>query len=801
MENTTPSKNTSNTSKTNKSSNRRQKYMCIDNFPTLLVETVEDGEFKDTRRDEGFFQTYEDATTIEIIPYEEQLKTYLGKGLYKTAVKYSLTQSYNVDEKEYIDGISTQDIQYVKQIADSLSGKVPEYQCDLAGIPKKYIITETMMLDDGEYVICGYPAPSKMRNYFALMNDDNIKSEIDEIHRKQRSGLSKLYAEMYNFVMKSNGKNNLIDNVDTDMYKFVPKSKNCEYLELWYKENPKLREWIKSDEFQEKLKFMDDNGLQEHKQMVLDEIAKSLIPEAEYSAEMEKLEQALPEYDKYVNELLLEYLNKPMTRIRYYFVIFRKHINPEIGLVPAVFNIKQLESKHTPLLEKVLDMIQIRIPGVFGILEDSRNNIDRYKLFHSYAKYGDFFYITTEYLHTMSNITQYAYLYKNSITLEELIYSSSRMSDAGNPFWKDVKLEYELKKVRIEIAKPRTILDGNSTTRYTNSGRTRKNNSYRSKIIQGDILLMYEKTYVEYVVIYRPSGENKIMVMQIKSNMGKCINDIKTELKRQSKKNAIYTCNNSSYRNLYYNGKLFYLQNDIHEITIKEFNDILRHNPLIVKTIRYPNQEKFINLNNLFKTELINFNFTNIELLNLNNIKPIIYFNIIMNKIYLDALINYKNGNISLPNKYIENKGNNTTKIYGNYDNINCIINPNNCGYNLIEIYETNKVVIWILPFNKNEYLRNFTYINRAHLDLFNFIKHNYINRENISFVHITSTYIFGLLHFHKTKYSDYKHKFIIEEKGSSIIKELTINDLINKITSDNKYFNDINLSILNVSI
>ena len=63
--------------------------------------------------------------------YKIQLET----GLYKTALKYSTSLETATNTSVYLDGISIQDISYVKQIADSLSGNVPNYICDLADIP------------------------------------------------------------------------------------------------------------------------------------------------------------------------------------------------------------------------------------------------------------------------------------------------------------------------------------------------------------------------------------------------------------------------------------------------------------------------------------------------------------------------------------------------------------------------------------------------------------------------------------------------------------------------------------------
>ena len=64
-------------------------------------------------------------------------------------------------------------------------------------------------------------------------------------------------------------------------------------------------------------------------------------------------------------------------------------------------------------------------------------------------KYGEFFHITTGYIHCMNNITDKAHGYKNSITLEELIYACFLNSNLGNPFFKDVKLDYEVREYKI----------------------------------------------------------------------------------------------------------------------------------------------------------------------------------------------------------------------------------------------------------------------------------------------------------------------------------------------------------------
>jgi len=809
----------------------KQVYLDIDNFPTLLVETVNNANFKDTRRDEGFYSVYEDASTFPHMSLEEiqkQITNYLKDGIYQNSVKYKNTDEPDIPEN-YKDGTTTQNINYVRQIAASLNSKDPlKYTCDLQGIPDKYIIIESVKssVDGQEYVICGYPDPSKMRTYLSMLENSDIQSHIAEIHKKHRTQFAQSFGDMYNFVMKTNSnKDNQIDiitDISKEMYKFVPHSMNRTYLETWYKENPNLRTWIQSPEFQEKIKYMDANGLQEHNEMILREIEKSLIPEAEYPTELEKLEKALPEYDNYVNELLLEYLNKPMLRIRYYFLIFKRH--PEHGLIPAVFNMKQLEAKHTPVLEKVLDLIQIRIPAIYGILEDSINQLDRYKLFHSYAKYGDFFYITTEYLHTMSNITNYGYIYKNSITLEELIYASSRMSDGGKPFWKDVKLEYELKKFKISTEEVQSSnidisgnMNGGSKKTYQMSSRTtrttRKNNT--GKIIgtiSGNILLIYEKTYQEYVIIYKSVDDNTINVLEIKSNMAKCINNIKSAITQSNGQNIIYNCNNSSYTNINYVGKLFKLQKDIYPITMKEYTTILKNNPLSIKKYAKYNDDKIINFAEYFETELLPMQKSIYNIYNLYNIIPILSINHLTNPIYLKALIKYNKNAANNTNS--GNSGNrvNSVKLslsdrdkglysYGVYDTIIPYINIDECGYNFIigERKDIDKKVLWVYPHinNNSTRIRSVINIDKLFLKTIKIINKLLGKDTNkLIFIHLNTGLRFLNLHIHSISESNYKRYYPDEDIGSLYLREEYTQSIVNKLECNTNYYLDYNIDI-----
>jgi len=477
----------------------------------------------------------------------------------------------------------------------------------------------------------------------------------------------------------------------------------------------------------------------------------------------------------------------------------------------------------------------------------------------------------------MTNILHFPYIYKNSISLEELIYSTDRQSTLGNSFWYDIKLEYDLKRFRIETKQNVQIGRGHGSgtrvigSRYSILPVNNNNNSIKSineinginginginsinsinsinringinriksikniksinsknsingiksinskktitTKINGTILLMYQKNYQEYEIIYKDN--DKIFIFQIKSNLGdrKIYNKIKEQIaQNQNILENIYKCKNEIYQNINYEGNLFKII-EHKEINKHILDEILKNNPIIIRSITHPTQELMIDLNEIFKTDLINFKFTNIKLRNLDKIKPIFYINLIFNKIYLEALLKYKNGERNFKSIEVKNTETQGTKEYGVYDNINCIINPNNCGYNFIESYEEKKLVIWLLPFisettdNKiNKYISNFTYFiqdeNNDHIKLLETLRDMYLNKDYVLFLHINNSYIFGIQHFHRVLKDNYKKIYPTEEKGIAIIKEININELINKLKIDHKYYNEINTPILNVSI
>jgi len=823
-------------------------YLTFENFPTLQIETVNNGVYTDTRR-EGFYNAYEDLSTLAKISYEEQIKQYLETNIYYNSVKI-----LNPSSNTYIETISNQDITYVHNIASTLqescnfnasgiSINQPEkLKYDLSDLDPKYIILETVKLastesnHDEEYVICGYPDKSKMAISLSMYSKPEINASIVEIHNKQKTEYARLFSEMHNQTIPSEQLEQRINLATLDnptstfekleLYKFM-KSLNITYFENWIKQNEHLdntnpNAWVNSADFTSKIKFMKENGLGNYASYIESEIAKTCLTSDERGLQLVNLEKVKHAYRKYVNALMLEYLNKPITRIRYHFLIYKvvrlssSSNTKSFELLPFVFNIKQLEFKHKPLLEKVLDLIQTELPMRFAILEGSRFNLEKYKLFHSYVNYGDYFYVSTEYLHTMSNLSHYAYKYENSMELEELIYSlSSTPTVSGNPFWQELKIIYRLKIFRIPIL-PFPILQenenennkeietkerkNNKTTYTIKTSRTNKRSSRTSEeMLNGIIMMIYEKSYQQYVIIYKDS-RNTFQILEIKSNLASIKKDMLEQIRILNRDTQTEE-DKTMMRYLNYSGKLFRIIR-AHRFTSEDMLIIKKNNPLIVKVIKPPFSGKTISIQDMIKTELLDNSFLeNLQVSNVSHYKPIIYFNCFMNQEYLNSLLNYiNNGKTKIPRTHFEVISNFSEK-YGIYCDTNTLINPFHCGYNILEVGDKSRKVIWILPFSEEyEYLINFTSLNAKHILLLETIKKLYLEPGNLCFIHIQSTHIFGTLHFHITNYDDYEsRKYPLQ--GSSIIKEININQLINTILINSNYYTNYTINLLNLTI
>lgn len=764
-------------------------YIQFDRLmPSLLVEKST-AEFKDTRRNE-FADVYEGGE-VPLISREENMQNYsLETPIFKTRIKYG-------------DGIQyhSQNIAYVKNIAESLTSNIPK--CDIAGIPEQYIIKESIYIDGVEYVIVGYPDPKKMRQHLDLLRPFVVKKSLKEIHQDQQTNTLELFKHLINTKMQSP---KYIAS-DSEIYKMVGESLNKKYIDAWYSANSKI------PNPEDKLS---DEELESYKQ---------LKPSLDN------------DYNQYVNDILQEYLNKPMTRIRYVFLIFIR--SADGNHVPAFFNLKELQPQHKPILEKVLELIQFRIPQIFGILNNSPNELSSYKLFHSYMKYGDFFHITTEYLHTMSNISHYAYVYENSISLEEIIYACGRISTRTHqPFLSEVKLEYNIRIDRIykkseqEIPVQHTKNRSHRNISHKNRNtRNRSTTKKKSNIVNGSfifipgtkIILMYERNYAEYVIILKlRSGAIKQII--IKSNLSNIAENVIDIVSKMNDITPIYKCGNDEFLLVKHPINIFRIV-EIKDFTESDYKKLLYANPLCYNTLQRRSYEQYVPFKYYFENELLKMKSEGKPIINLFAKLPILTTNQINNPIYEYAVEEYKKGNrkpiISVNN--IENSGRTKIKTvslnernivatqYENYIPINVMVNPENCGYNIIIQSKDNiKFVYWIIPYDSSSSnIRNCLDLNGNHAKLLNIllthkpIANQLLNSSNkiLRYFHNLNSAKFFTLHMHYHNDDDYTRSIPDEEKGSRFIRDIPVNKLYNNIMTDSNYYNDIDFNVISIML
>jgi len=486
-----------------------------------------------------------------------------------------------------------------------------------------------------------------------------------------------------------------------------------------------------------------------------------------------------------------------------------------------VFNVKEIKPEHQPLLKRVERLIKHELPYRFGILSDDEYNNgqgnekdpfdDEYKLFYSRYRYGKFFHITTEYVHTMSNISDKAHGYKNSITLEELIYSCGLNSESGKPFLEDLKIEYEIREHQINnygMVQSQINEKRHKNERNENSVKNRsdfvfdlyekdkaekivkehkfevvlRNKEVYKTLNNKDIkfILMFKSSVQQYTLIY--SLNSLFYKLVIESNIKSIIDEIITEL------NTMILSNNSTTIKFKNPTKLFKIvSNTI--LDIEDYKLIFSYNPTLLIKIKNTKTEDIINISNYYNTELLYLK-ESIKLINLYNKKAIKYDR-------------YKNEAQTFTN---ENKKCNIIEQFKS-DKLNCVYkNINDCGYDFWEFFniEKNHLIINVVPNSESmdtPYLGNFMDLdgNKTQiLKMLNEIVTLYLNNNNMCFLHTTITIQNNILHFHVVKKTDnYNREFSNQENQVFILQALHINTIITNIKNNKLYYKNIDYNKL----
>ena len=418
-----------------------------------------------------------------------------------------------------------------------------EYKCDdLTGLDAKYIIVDEFKNDgeggDGlEYVICGYPDKNMKEIILSFWQDIEMKVELDKVHEEQTIKFYEWFSKLFNEFVNLESIDALTKTPDkfNDIHRqaeinTINIEKNKANVNEIYKFFYKLIETqiVKYIKDRYNKTIAEPNNIFNLNENDLNFFRTNLI----------KFNQIWETNIKtYFNDIAQQYLNIIILNIKYIFLVFKKNKNN--SLQPAIFNIKELEIKYKPILERINKFIRNEIPIIFDIKQINENkklsteysNIKKiynnkntyipiltdnfisdneYKLFYTYYSYGNIFSFKTEFVHSLSNLGHKAYKYKNNITLEEIIYSCSLLSNNYKPFWEDVKFNYDTREHIIFILKTNPKLINRTDILFKELNLYYNNNKEKEKIeilsidslIFCKILLMYKNSNNHFIYIY-----------------------------------------------------------------------------------------------------------------------------------------------------------------------------------------------------------------------------------------------------------------------------------------------------------
>ena len=471
-----------------------------------------------------------------------------------------------------------------------------------------------------------------------------------------------------------------------------------------------------------------------------------------------------------------------MTKIKYVFLVFKNNNeqtnnsnhsnndnndnngNKSYNLEPFIFNIKELIPTHQPILKKIEKLIKNELSYRFGILDDDEYKgiklpfDNEYKLWYSRYVYGEFFHIITEYLHTMINISDKAHNYKNSIILNKLTYACGLNSDSGKPFFKDIKLDYQIRNFK--IGNKNSIKDYISDTLPTqnsdcNQYKVGAENEFRPNLvfclynkakakekainrkltleknvkkeetkINIELLktIFSSKNKIRFILMFKTFRHNYSFIYEylnvfyklvIESNISNILDSIINELNKKVLSNRF---NDMTINFEDKNNTFRIVSNDV--LNTKDYTHSFIFCPYILKHMVY-NKEQKVDISYYYKNELLDIiKILNYQYIYLENlfiiVKPYLYDSFTQSKQYNDLYIKYDSKN----NKTFNNI-NSECEISINYDenyritncdmkicnpndvHINCIfLNLDECGYDIIELIsnENLKLLIYIIP-------------------------------------------------------------------------------------------------------
>ena len=620
------------------------KYFLGLNENTLVIKVLNTGGQYRSGSSYDFIDVYENEY-INMITYEENIEEMsthnrlrINVGLINNEYEYKDTSgkkrihpqiqkdiswlnSTYIDLNENIN-VGTEIMQkidyFLKQYkANQITKETKIFTCDDLNVDHTKLIIDEITIGKSEdntfeeFVIIGYP-DKNMKPYIDLYNEHT--DVFETIYQDHKANFMQYMAELHNSINENTGKIDL-EKVKEEIHKFYDYDSYYKYIENFYENGFSLED--KKNYNNENYPANAEYGIKY---------------DPEFQTKFKDLQKA------FYNELASKCLNKPMLKINYVFFIFKKHTDGKY--VPAIFNFRELKNKHHPILLRLEYLIKTRLAEIYNILSGTDTD---YKLWYSHFNYGDIFHIKTEYIHTMSNIHQQAYKYKNSISLEELIY----MVSIPDVDLINLRLDYQkkasefiqgIKNLRKVLALQDEITIRNKcyikTPEYTELLIKEVSIDLKGFLHENTkILLMFTETGSIYTIIYKSGIDNNFYKIKLQPNL--CSIYVKIFKNLYDTKNSInifedlikeykgfYTLNTSQLTKPNLDLSKVHSIKDLElykvlehrPINPEDYKGIMRYNPLLVRTIKQISNipvddnpiSKTISVDMFFQSPLVN---------------------------------------------------------------------------------------------------------------------------------------------------------------------------------------------------
>jgi hypothetical protein len=409
-----------------------------------IVNTKDELQFY--TKDEKTYLGFTQIPSIVVKEVKSDFKHKVAKGREFVTVKdtnltsepYCLLVENNlkwncIDEQEQ-ERVIVQDVGYVNTITDELN--IMKAKCKNGDLDTKIKIDETREIEGKEYRVIIYPDPKETNSTY--LRDTDLFTEIQTVCKKHKEEtyFPELLRGLYNAF---EGSEKL--------------KEHSELLALGLK---------KSKEYVEVL----INKIYDEKKLTVTEKEKEKELEAIETERTRQIKDLNTHTNKKTIDMIKGLFNKPFLNARF-IVLFFENKGTKTNKIwnPMIWHLRELNKNHTEVLNVAQKLLDEELPLLLGIESPNYNYL-------AYARRGTNFHLTYEYIHPANyTLSMTSHVYRNIVTLSELIYSSSLFVEPAQisettatktasapelpapldiPFWSSVVIQYDISDYKLE---------------------------------------------------------------------------------------------------------------------------------------------------------------------------------------------------------------------------------------------------------------------------------------------------------------------------------------------------------------